>query len=349
MSGPATARLQRRARVALGEYPVDAAFAPDGRTLVVGDGAGRLQLLDVAGGTLQPLGEHRGGVLAVAWQPGGKLVASAGQDGEVRLVDARTRESRLLLKAPGWSERLAFAPQGKLLAVGSGRTLRVYGNDGSERAAPSQQPGAINAMAWRPKGLELATLGNGGARLHRLVAPTADGMLVAPGTVEYAHPGACLTASWSPDGRVLASGLQEGSVQFWNVGANTQSQMRGYGTKVALTSFSANSRLLATGADQAIVVWDFSSGGPEGSEPLQLSTHTARLTQLAFQPQGPLLASGARDHRLALWRPGASTDPLDADLLGGEVALLRWSPDGRWLAAGDGGGQLSIYEMATGK
>jgi WD40 repeat protein len=344
MSGPATVRLQRRVRVALGEYPVDAAFSPDSRTLVVGDGAGKLQSLDVAAGALQPLGEHRGGVLAVAWQPGGKLVASSGQDGEVRLCDARTRESRLLFRLPAWSERLAFAPQGKLLAIGSGRTLRIHGSDGSERIAPLAQPGAINAMAWRPKGLELATLGNGGARLHRLGSSSA-----AAETVEFAHPGACLTASWSPDGRVLASGLQEGSVQFWNIGSATQSQMRGYGTKVALTSFSANSRLLATGADQAIVVWDFSGGGPEGSEPLQLSTHTARLTQLAFQPQGPLLASGARDHRLALWRPGMAADPLDADLLGGEVALLRWSPDGRWLAAGDGGGQLSVYEVAAGK
>jgi len=347
MSSASQPRLQRRVRILLGEYPVDATFSPDGRTLLVGDGAGTLQLLDVASSALQPLGVHAGGVLAVAWQPGGKLIASSGQDGEVRLADARTRESRLLSKAAGWSERLAFAPQGKLLAVGSGRTLRVYGSDGIERTSPLQQPGAINAMAWRPKGLELATLGNGGARLHRLGSSAgASGAAASVETVEHAHAGACLTASWSPDGRVLASGLQEGSVQFWNIGANTKSQMRGYGTKVALTSFSANSRLLATGADQAIVVWDFSGGGPEGSEPLQLSTHTARLTQLAFQPQGPLLASGARDHRVALWRPGVATDPVDADLLAGELALLRWSADGRWLAAGDSTGQLSVYEVA---
>jgi WD40 repeat protein len=341
MSAPAAARLQRRARVTLGEYPVDAVFAPDARSLLVGDGAGLVQLLDVAGGALQPFGTHAGGVLALAWQPGGKLIASSGQDGEVRLADARTRESRVLLKSPAWSERLAFAPQGKLLAVASGRTLRVYANDGSERTEPLVQPGTINAMAWRPKGLELATLGNGGARLHRMGTSVE--------TVEHARAGACLTASWSADGRILASGLQEGSVHFWNIGANTQSQMRGYGTKVALTSFSANGRLLATGADQAIVVWDFSGGGPEGSEPVQLSTHTARLTQLAFQPQGPLLASGARDHRLVLWRPGQGADPLDADLLGGEVALLRWSADGRWLAAGDSAGQLTIYEVAAGR
>jgi WD40 repeat protein len=125
--------------------------------------------------------------------------------------------------------------------------------------------------------------------------------------------------------------------------------MRGYGTKITLTSFSANSRLLATGADQQVIVWDFSGGGPEGSEPVQLASHTARLTQLAFQPQGPLLVSGARDRRVALWRPSVSADPQDADLCSDEVTLLRWSNDGQQLAVGDASGQLTVYAVGSGR
>ena len=199
------------------------------------------------------------------------------------------------------------------------------------------QAGVIAALAWRARSSELATVGNGGARIHRLEPQLQTG--------EYPWQGACLTASWSPDGRVLASGMQDGSVHFWNVAAQTQSQMRGYGTKVALTSWSANSRLLATAADQQIIVWDFSGAGPEGSEPLQLGAHTARLTQLAFQPHGPLLAAGARDHRLTLWRMSQPQQPIDADLLGDEVALLRWSGDGTRLAAADRSGVLSVYAL----
>jgi WD40 repeat protein len=348
MSRPASAaavRLHRRTKVALGEYPVDAAWSPDGKALVVADGGGAVRLVEVATGALQALGTHAGGALAVAWQPGGKLVASSGQDGAVRLVDARSGETQLLLQAGEWSERIAFGPQGKLLGVGTGRVLRIFGSDGKERAVLAAQPGAITALAWRPKGVELAALGNGGARLHRLEA--ASGQLAE--TREYARTGACLTASWSPDGRVLATGLQEGSVHFWNIAANNQSQMRGYGTKVSLTCFSANSRLLATGADQQVIVWDFSGGGPEGSEPVQLATHTARLTQLAFQPQGALLATGARDRRIALWRPSMGADPVDADLFGGEITVLRWSPDGQQLAVGDASGQLSVYALVAGR
>jgi len=162
---------------------------------------------------------------------------------------------------------------------------------------------------------------------------------------DYPWKGACLTASWSPDGRVLAAGLQDGSVHFWKLAAGTQSEMKGYGSKVGHTSWSANSRLLATAADDLIVVWDFGGRGPEGSEPVQLRAHTGRITQLCHAPQGALLASGARDRRLLLWQPALSAEPVDADLLADELTLLRWSNDGAWLVAGDRSGAVTLYAL----
>jgi WD40 repeat protein len=332
-------RLERRVRVDLGDFPVDAVWSPDGRVLLVAGGEGAVLWIAVAEATAdaQRLGTHAGGALALAWQSGGQLFASSGQDGEVRLWDARTRDSRVIHSGGTWSERLSWSGNGRLLAVATGRALQVFGSDGALVAPLPPQNGVIAAIAWRGKTSELASVGNGGARVHRL-EPELQ-------TREYPWQGACLTASWSPDGRVLASGMQDGSVHFWNVGAGTQSQMRGYGAKVALTSWSANSRLLATAADEVIIVWDFSGRGPEGREPLQLGAHTVRLTQLAFQPKGSLLAAGGRDHRLTLWRTAQAQQPVDADMYTDEVALLRWSNDGTQLAVADRGGALSIYSL----
>ncbi|HZT56760.1 MAG TPA: hypothetical protein VFA35_11065, partial [Burkholderiaceae bacterium] len=221
--------------------------------------------------------------------------------------------------------------------VGTGRALQVYSGNGEPQLQLPPHPGVIAALAWKAKGSELAAVGNGGARIHRLEPPQQ--------TREYACPGACLTASWSPDGRFLAAGMQDGSVHYWNLAAGTQSQMRGYGAKVSLTCWSANGRLLATAADEQIVVWDFGGRGPEGSEPLQLAAHTARVTALACQPRGTLIAAGARDHRLTLWRPAQPGQPVDADLLADEVALLRWSNDGAQLVAADRGGNILLYAL----
>ncbi len=341
--GGAGARLARQARLQLEDYPADAVWSADDRSLLVAGGQGQLLLVDFSAATpaVQQLGSHAGGVLAVTWQMAGKMFASSGQDGKVLLWDSKTRSAQCLHEEAEWSEQLAFAAHGRLLAVSTGRALRVFDSAGTLRAQLPPHTGVIAALAWRPRSHELAALGNGGAHLHRL-EPRPQ-----PQSRVYAWTGACLSASWSPDGRVLASGMQDGAVHFWNITADTQSQMKGYGTKVALTSWSANSRYLATAADQQVAIWDFSGRGPEGTEPLQLSAHTARLTQLAFQPQGTLLASGARDRRLMLWRPSQGSEPRDADLLGDEVTLLRWSNDGQKLAAADRSGGLSVYALSA--
>lgn len=335
---PPRLRLERRARLDLGDYPVDAAWSPDAAALVLAGGEGSVQWIDIAAATTQTLGAHAGGALAIGWQSAGNRFATSGQDGEVRLWDARTRQARVIHTASEWSEHLAFAGHGRLLAVATGRQITIYDADGAEQIRFGEHAGNIAALAWKPKSSELAAVGNGGARVHRVQPAPAQSR-------DHPWKGACLTASFSPDGRVLASGLQDGSVHFWYLAAGTQSEMKGYGSRVTCTGWSANGRQLVTAADDQIVIWDFGGRGPEGSEPLQLRGHTGRLTQLQCQPQGPHFVSGARDRRLLLWQPALSREPLDADLLGEEIALLRWSNNGQLLAAADRGGVLTIYAL----
>lgn len=334
---PAAVRLVPQLRHDTRVFPVDLVWSADAAALLMASGDGELLRLDARGeAPAQMLGSHAGGALAVTAQRAGPLFASSGQDGEVRLWDSRTDASQLLTRGE-WSEHLAFSPDGRSLAVATGRRLRLFDANGQETMQLPEGSGAILALAWKPMGRELAVVGNGGLRVHQL------GQSVQ--SRDFPWQGAALSASWRPDGRMLASGLQDGSVHFWNLAAGSQSQMRGYGSKVLHTSWSANSRYLATAADQRIVVWDFSGRGPEGSAPLELAAHTERITQLHFAPQGPYLISASRDRRLLLWRPGASEQPLDADLLGDEAVLVRFSRDGERVAVADRSGALTIYAL----
>lgn len=328
--------LQRQGQWALGEYPVDAAFAPDGNVAIVAGGEGGVLRVDLrVDAPVERIGDHAGGALAVAWQPGGALFASSGQDGEVRLWDSRTRVPRVIHSTPEWSERLAFSGNGKLLAVANARRLHVFDSTGNEVAMLPDHAGNIAALGWRPKLNEVAALGNGGLRLHRIGTPVVSR--------DYPWKGACLTASWRPDGSVLASGLQDGTVHFWNIAAGTHSEMKGYGAKVAHTAWTANGKYLVTAADRTAVAWEFAGRGPEGTEPLQLEGHTERITQLVTPAKGPYVATASRDCRLLVWRPGLTSEPVDADLFGDEVALLRFSPDGRLLLAVTRGGEATAF------
>jgi WD40 repeat protein len=333
----AIARLTLRGRVELDDYPVDAAWSADGNALVVALGGGAIVMARIDGGVkASRIGAHEGGALAVAWQKAGNSFASSGQDGAVLLWDYRTLTSRSIHSGKEWSEQLAFADNGRLLAVATGRTLRLFDGSGALRGCFESHPGVIAALAWRPKSPEIAAAGNGGMRIHRIEPETQSR--------DYPWRGACLSARWNADGRILAAGMQDGSVHLWYVASGTESQMQGYGSKVGAIDWSGNGRYLATAAGSSWIVWDFGGKGPEGSHPLELRSHSERITALACRPSGAWLVSAARDRRLLLWRLGAGDAPQDAQLLSDECTVLRYSRSGERLAACDARGGLSIFD-----
>lgn len=350
-------RLTALGRFELAEYPVDAAWAPDGRSLVVGLADGCIVRLQPAALPASPavtpqqvLQAHTHGVLALAWQKAGRLWASSGQEGRVLLWDTRLAEPRVLHEERQWSERLAFAERGNALAVATGRTLRVFDETGTLRYEHVSHTGAISALAWHPRAGELASAGNGGVLLHRIDLRGATGGVEAAPSAPLALPlrAACLSVAFHPEGRLLAAGLQEGTVLLWNPATDSDSQLEGLGSRVLATEWSANGRYLAAAAGNELLLWDFSTRSGARADPAvqRLPAHSERITALGFRPGGNWLASAGQDRRLLWWRAGAGDSPQDAHLLPDECSLLRFSRDGKQLAVGDAGGGLSIFECS---
>jgi WD40 repeat protein len=340
--------LEPRASVSLDTYVVDCAWSADSRSLAIAGGEGAVLHIEnaVQSPQVHELGEHGMGVLAVAWQPGRSAIASSGQDGTVVLWNTdRTVGPKRLRRATGWTERLAFSGDGKLLAASTGKTVSVWSGEGELLHESAPHPGSVAAIAWDRTGRERSATGRhlaaatfGGVWVHRI----DSGELT---TRTYRWASAALAVSFSPNGKVLAAGMQDGSVHFWYLATGDDSQISGYGTKVPLIEWSANSRYLATGAGSEVIVWDFTGKGPEGSTPLELRAHTERIVTLAFQPEGPWLVSGGKDWRITLWLPGKESQAVDGHLTTSEVTVTRWSPDGKLLAVGEANGKLTIYVL----
>ena len=153
------------------------------------------------------------------------VFASTGQDSAVVLWDASTGNAAARIR-PGtsWTEHIAFSPDGKLLATATGKVLALWDSAGQKVHAFEPLAGTIAAIAWDKPGLDLAAASMGAVTVHRIEPPQFTPR-------KYPAAAACLTAAFSPNGKVLASGMQDGTVRFWWLTTGKDSQMRGYARK----------------------------------------------------------------------------------------------------------------------
>ena len=326
-------------RGSIGDHVIGLSWSSDGKHLAAAAIGGPVHVFDSATGkTLHELPGHGFGTTAVAWQPNGSLLATAGQDGKARLWN-EGKEVAVLHGGSAWVETLAWNADGSLLATGAGKKVRLWDATGKQITEFPPQPSTVYDLAWRPGTNHLAVAAYGGMTLWAVDS--------AKPLRSFEWKGSPLVARWSPDGKMLAHGNQDATVHFWYVDSGKDLQMYGYANKVKELAWDHSSRYLATGGGPVVCIWDCGGKGPEGSKPQMLEGHTenGNLTAVAFQHRGFLVASTGRDGKVLLWQPANKKAPLvGSDAFeGNEATVLAWSPDDRFLATGSGNGNVVVY------
>lgn len=308
------------------------AWAPDSGAVAIADDDGAVAVQQPPEAGPSTVAHHSGGALAVAWAPG-PVLAAGGRDGRISL-DGRSIEA-----GREWVERLAWRPDGSLLAAAIGRRVQFWSPTGDCVDVSADLPATVACLAWHPKGILCGVGTYGGVRLLR--ANGAD-------VVEHLKwTGSVLELAFSPDGRRLAHGNQDASVHFWDLRRSSELEMTGYPTKVRELAWSRDGRWLATGGGESAALWDFHRRrGPAGSRPVELEDHEDLITVLAYQPGGDLLASASRDGLVRLWPPDGGSLPVGRLTLGEPVTALAWSPDGRQIAFGGSRGAVAVACVA---
>ena len=317
----------------LADHAADLHFVSSGRVLAAATLAGTVTVLDASTGELlaEPTG-HPGGALSLAWSPDGFLLATGGQDGRVRVCRPGGEPVFETPSGRDWIEHMAFSPDGLQLAVGAGRTARVYDRSGQLLADQGGHGSTISALCWM--GRRLVTACYGGVRLLEPDRP------VAPRFLEYS--GSILALAPSPDGKWLASGNQDGSLHIWQVESGAECAMSGYPMKVKALAFSDDGSTLVAAGGSEVTLWDFSGVGPVGRKPKVLEGHAGAVTAVGWA--GHRVLSVSEDGTLRSWP--ASSDRGEV-VWEGQLPLdrLAVAPGGVAAAFADRSGNMSLVSL----
>ncbi len=327
--------------VALGDYIIDLGWSPDASRLAAVTVEGLVFLIDNHGESayFKLLGQHAGGANALSWRADGSEFATAGHDGLVKIWDGKSGVQLFELDAGDpWVAKVAYAPRRSVLATAAGRNLKLWSEQRQAFYESSDHSSTIADVGWNPDGSGLAVAAYNGITLH------VPGKQSQPR--KYTWKGSSLVLSWSPDAKYMATGEQDSTVHFWHVKSGEDAQMWGFPTKVLELSWDASGRWLATGGGASICLWDCSGKGPAGRKPRQYDAHTNKLTQVAFQPDGNLLASADADGFLFLWDPIKHEKVIGGLSLTSSATCMRWCKGGK-LAVGQRDGNVVLFELSS--
>ncbi|HEY6991993.1 MAG TPA: c-type cytochrome domain-containing protein, partial [Bryobacteraceae bacterium] len=220
---------------------------------------------------------------------------------------------------------LRFSPDGKILAVGAYREVRLIDPATNKLLATlPEHADYVRSIAFSPDGKMLAAGGGppqrGGeikiwdTQSHRLLK-TMNG-----------DTDCIYSVAWSPDGKLIASGSYDKMVKLWDVASGKELRnLQDHIDAVFAVAFSPDGKRLASASqDRTVKIWDVASG----KRLYTLGDASDGLTSLHYSPKGDRIAAAGYDKTIYVWRLGDSDSSLVQSLIADEDSILAlvWTP-----------------------
>lgn len=257
-----------------------------------------------------PSGEevgHFDGNLSAVFSPDGSLIATAGWE-NVKLWDVNTGElAREMEGHDDWVNEVEFSEQNGLLVSGAG----------------------LNSFAGTAENVRIWDVETGEERLAVSTGESVKSVAI------------------TSDGSVIAAGLSDGTLLFWNTSDNREiTRIAAHEGTISSLVFSPDGSLLVSaGVDGTAQLWDVASAGLVRT----FQGHSDEIAAAAFSPDGSLLATASYDGTARLW-DAASGEELavleiqsDVDYSRTRVTAVAFSDDGGLLAIGVSDGTVHLW------
>ena len=291
------------------------------------------------------LRSRAGSIKAVLFSPpDGQILASmAVDDPMISLWDTSTGNLKFSLEAQvDDSSSMLFTPDGQLLVLMSYSTIQIWnsttGNlngildstgNTDKRTARISPDSQLLAVSFLQK-IELWSLGT--KAKHATLEGHSDDITC----VQFSH-----------DGRFLATGSDDETIQLWDVLAPKQDKLDVHASGISVLAFSPCGRFFASGSlTSDLRVWS-SATGASRSIGDKVEDDTPLLTAISFSPDSQIIFVGLGDH-VKLWdtATGVSRGIFEGHTQ--RINTMVFSPDGLILASGSDDCTIRLWDPHTG-
>ncbi|NES88487.1 MULTISPECIES: caspase family protein [Okeania] len=238
--------------------------------------------------TRRTIAEHTQPVNSISLSKDRKIIASASDDGTIKLWSNSGKELATLKGHQGAVYSVDFSPNSKMLvSAGNDGTVKLWNQNGKILVTMKGHQGAVNSVSFSPDGKAIASGGvDGTIKLWNLKGKLLKSI--------QAHQDKIYSVSY---GKVLASASEDKTVKLWNSQGQQLAILKGFKDRVLSVSVSQDGKTIATASwDHTVRVW-----GIDGQKMGTLKGHKSPVVSVNFSADGKTIASGSSDGTIKLW------------------------------------------------
>ncbi len=165
------------------------------------------------------------------------------------------------------------------------------------------------------------------------------------------HAKEVTSVAWSPDGKRVASGSSDTTVQVWNASDGSHLfTYHGHSEGVDAVAWSPDGKRIASGSgdlestdDNTVQICNAS----DGSRLLTYTGHSDVVDAVAWSPDGRRIASGSYDQTVQVWDASDGSHVFTYTGHSTDVYSVAWSPDGKRIVSCDNDG-VQVWDASDG-